>query len=277
MLLSCKKLGVKFLFKASDDIAFLKDTDLDLVFDASGNRLNQLSLDAFPDKTIQPASIPLEVSSDLALGFSPYGVRPEPCQDIKKIEVLTTNNLVVPTYNEAPIKTAMVKITGIPISLVEAVFNYIQHVNYDNRFYLWQGTLKDEINEALLIVNLTPEEYQVLQDYLLAPLALEVFIEHFSDWDILDRRFIELLRKIVQEVSQDFQVQIEPPFLYEPYMMGYTQQGENLHDRPLIRIGDSIYNGHVKCGNGITPHLCHIRDIHDALLKGQLNEFKYST
>lgn len=270
MLLSCKKLGVRFLFKSTDDISFLKETDLDMVFDATGNRLDEISLDSIAEPQIQHTCAHVQVSSDLAKGFSKFGITPEPCQDIEQIDLLSANNLLVPTYQEEPIKTAMIKITGLPASLFETILSTIQQCNHDNRFYLWPGTLRDEINQALLIVNLTQAEYEVLQDYLVAPLSIAVFIEHFPDWDVLDKRFIEVLKKLVQAVPNEYQAKIEPPFLYEPFMLAYPQKWERINGVPLIRIGDSIYNGHVKCGNGIAPHLFHLRYIHDALLKGQV-------
>ncbi len=269
MLLSCKELGVKFLFEESPNLAFIKQATINVVFDATGNRFNSASLEHIPEQTIQQTATESPFSKHMATGYSKYGVLKEPCQDIDKIELLTAKNLIVPSYQEQPIKTAMIKITGIPIAIVEPLLHTIQHYNYDNRFYLWSGSLKDEINQALLIVNLTLQEYEVLHSYLSASLSLEIFMEHFSDWQVLDKRFIEIIRKLTQEPSSDYQIQIEPPFLYEPYMLAYKQNGERLMGVPLVRIGDSIYNGHVKCGNGMTYHLFHLRYIHDAFLKSQ--------
>lgn len=270
MLLSCKRLGVKFLFRKSGDISFLKDVPLDIVFDATGNRFRQVTLDSFPNKQIVTKNAEISVSRELAKGYAGFGITPEPCQDIEQIDLLAADNLLVPSYNQEPIKTAMIKITGIPISLKDALFSSIQHSNYDNRFYLWPGTLQHEINQALLIVNLTPSEFEVLQEYIQAPISLAVFMDHFSDWEILDKRFLEMLQRLARDVPREFQVKLEPPFLYEPYMLGYPQKWERIYGAPLIRIGDSIYNGHVKCGNGIGSHLPQIRYIHDALLNGQL-------
>ena len=270
MLLSCKKLGVQFLFQENDDTSFLKHAKMDIVFDATANRLKETTLDDFPEQQIQQLSASLRVNSDMAKGYRKFGIAYEPCQDIERIDLYAADNLLVPAYKKQPIKTAMIKITGLPIRLFESMFSTIAQCNHDNRFYLWPGTLRDEINQALMIVNLTQPEYQALQAYLIAPLSLKVFIEQFSDWDVLDKRFIDLLKKIAQEVPETFQTKIEPPFLYEPYMLAYPKKLERMHGAPLIRIGDSIYNGHVKCGNGIGSHLFHLRYIHDALLKGQM-------
>lgn len=270
MLLSCKTLGVKFLFRKSADISFLKEADLDMVFDATGNRYKEISLDTFPDEQINTINADLVAGRQLAKNYARFGVTTEPCQDIQNINLLAAENLLVPVYKQEPIKTAMIKVTGIPIAFFEGLFSSIQHANGDNRFYLWPGTLQNEINQALLIVNLTPPEFEALQSYILAPISIETFLANFEDWDILDKRFIDVLQKIAREVPTEYDVRLEPPFLYEPYMLGYPQQWEKVNGAPLIRIGDSIYNGHVKCGNGIGSHLMHIRYIHDALLKGQL-------
>jgi hypothetical protein len=270
MLLSCKKLGVKFLFRRSTDLSFLRETSLDIVFDATGNRLNEVSLDTFPEEQIQTKHAEIAVGRQLANGYARFGISPAPCREINKIELLAAENLLVPAHKQDPIKSAMIKITGIPISLLETLFSSIQHCNYDNRFYLWPGTLQHEINQALLIVNLTPSEFESLQNYLLAPIFLDVFLDHYADLHTLDKRFVDLMHTLVRDISGDYPVRIEPPFLYEPYMQEYPQAWKRLNGAPIIPIGDSIYNGHVKCGNGIGSHLPHLRFIHDALLKGQL-------
>ncbi|MCB1614812.1 MAG: hypothetical protein KDI30_02250, partial [Pseudomonadales bacterium] len=270
MLLSCKKLGVKFLFKNSRQIKWLTSANLDVVFDATGNRFNEVSIDSVPQQKIQHLSASVNFTKDFANGFAQYGIRPGPCQSLDQIGLLAADNLLVPAYNDRPLKMAMIKITGLPASAFENLFPSVEQVNHDNRFYLWRGTLKDEINEALLIVNLTPPEYVVLESALIAPISIPIFMELFSDWAVLDSRFAELLRKIASRVPGDSQVRIEPPFLYEPYMLEYQPAGENIDGIPLIRIGDSVYNGHVKCGNGMGYHIPHLRYIHDALLKGQV-------
>ncbi|MGB7346898.1 MAG: hypothetical protein WBD20_21930 [Pirellulaceae bacterium] len=56
------------------------------------------------------------------------------------------------------------------------------------------------------------------------------------------------------------------PYIYAPYVEPYSPSGETVSGKPLIRIGDSVFNGNPKTGNGLGSHLLHIRQIHDLFI-----------
>ena len=57
---------------------------------------------------------------------------------------------------------------------------------------------------------------------------------------------------------------MEPPFIFAPYLKPYLPD-EVMHGRPLIRVGDSIFNGNPKTGNGLSRHLRHLGFVRDCL------------
>ena len=61
-------------------------------------------------------------------------------------------------------------------------------------------------------------------------------------------------------------MQLEPPFIYAPYVKPMTGKFDKIYHKPLIPIGDSIFNGHPKVGNGLGFHLKHVTKVNDAML-----------
>ena len=61
-------------------------------------------------------------------------------------------------------------------------------------------------------------------------------------------------------------ITIEPPYLFEPYS---NQKSEYsfIHGKPVVPIGDCIYNGFIKCGNGLPAHLSHLQFILQTFVK----------
>ena len=56
----------------------------------------------------------------------------------------------------------MIKLTGLTKKLTKKVFSYIKNANNLNLFYVWEGSLKEEINESLVFINLTAIEYDLM-------------------------------------------------------------------------------------------------------------------
>ena len=49
------------------------------------------------------------------------------------------------------------KLTQVPISLHQTLMKFVQNLN-NNRFYIWREA-REEINEILVLINLTIDEY----------------------------------------------------------------------------------------------------------------------
>ncbi|MGE0398776.1 MAG: hypothetical protein AB7T06_18860 [Kofleriaceae bacterium] len=207
LLLSCRRMGVRFSFAEHPDLSFVGACPLHVVFDATGNRF-----------------------------------RPTAESDVR-----------FPLYQGRRVAQAMLKITQVPARLYEDLVDLVAPRNQDNKVYLWRGSLRDEINQCLPIVNLTRREYEALCDAHEFPLPL---VEALASSHI-DARTHALLARIAG--GTDREVLIDAPFVWQPYLI--ERASTRLHGVPVVRVGDSIYNGNVKLANGLGPHLQHVAHI----------------
>ena len=161
----------------------------------------------------------------------------------------------------------MVKLIHIPIRFYDQLIRYIVGHNSDNKFYAWPGTLKAEINQVILIINLKKEEYLFLSEKIQGPTRVDDALRDRSFAEKMDARVIDIF-EIVSKISDSADgISIEPPFLFDPYLIKKKGGFDRLYGRPVIPVGDSIYNGNVKLGNGISPHLSHIKYIQESFRK----------
>lgn len=261
LLLSCRRMGARFCFDAAADLRFLAERPVDLVIDATGDRLRP---------ALDPGA-PFEIVDRLDTGalhnlelLASYGVNvgassPEAC-----IEVGAAGDVRFPIFQGQRITQAMVKITGIPARICAAIVDHVRTRNEDNKLYVWRGSMRDEINEGLIIVNLTGGEYEALCDAGVFPMS---FVEARVSLPAgLDPRIADLLDQIdTRSTDQErANIEIDAPFVWRPYLL--DERGPaTLHGRPLVRVGDSIYNGNVKIANGMSPHLRHVAHVQKVL------------
>jgi len=266
LLLSCRRLGVKFLFSESTDLSFIRDSPVQLVFDASGNRLQPPPWPDSSGQIVVRHSIETDLLGSNDAKISPYGIKIHPSPENRQINLGSYNNLLFPLYKSKPVKLAMLKLVHIPARLYGKILSYIKQHNADNKYYVWPGTLQAAINQVIVIVNLNKAEYDYLCNHHTFPMRLTeaMQIEAFSA--SLDERTGDILKLLAEQAAESEQIGIDAPFLFEPYLVN-TAMRELLFDRPLIRIGDSIYNGNVKHGNGLGPHLQYLRHIQSVLKK----------
>ena len=161
----------------------------------------------------------------------------------------------------------MAKLVHIPFRCYGQLIRFVVGHNHDNKFYVWPGTLKEEINQVILIINLTKEEYLFLSEEIQGPMRVDDALRDRAFAEKLDARVIGIF-EIVSKISDSADgISIEPPFLYEPYLIKKAGGFDRLYGRPVIPVGDSIYNGNVKAGNGIGSHLSHIKYIQESFRK----------
>ncbi|MEW6314440.1 MAG: hypothetical protein AB1513_10460 [Pseudomonadota bacterium] len=267
LLLSCRRMGVKFLFQENYDLSFVARSKVQAIFDASGGRFNKID---FP-----PPGAPITVGREIETAslnsndakIAPYGIRIKDVPDNKKITVGSSGNIFFPLYKSGRMKVALLKVIHLPVALYDVLLQYIVANNGDNKFYIWPGDLKQEINQAILTVNLRKGEYEALCGKIASSAKVDELLRDEVLMARLDSRMADVLRIIAGHAANTGKISIEPPFLFEPYLIDLQGNIECIHGKPVIRIGDAIFNGNVKHGNGLGSHLVHIRHIHNAFVK----------
>tara|TARA_B110000046_G_C12809552_1_gene320665 strand:- start:190 stop:690 length:501 start_codon:yes stop_codon:yes gene_type:complete len=153
----------------------------------------------------------------------------------------------------------MFKLTGIPTTIIKKILQFIKPLNDLNRFFVWEGKLNSEINEVLTLINLTNKEYQVLTLNLQNPQKLNLFLQTNSNiLPSLNKDIISFL-KVLVELDIDNKVRIERPFTYSPHINLEPETGR-FNGKPIFPIGDSLFLGNPKVGNGLGSHLNFLND-----------------
>ena len=160
LLISAKKLGVKFYFEQKFDYSFLNNSLISLVFDASGGRVSEIKQETPAEQEIL-IQIP-----NIVMNFDYAGIKPLSVNDVnsnEKVIVTLKNNgfYHYPYFNNKQLFLPMVKLTQVPLSLHPSLMKFAQSLN-NNRFYVWSGKLTDEINE-LFLINLKVSEFDYLK------------------------------------------------------------------------------------------------------------------
>lgn len=266
LLLSCRRMGVRLLFTEGFDLSTIRDLPVHMVFDASGNRFRPLSSPSSPEEIaivdwVGADRLVLDVQA-----MNGFGVQIRPPVYDRYVIVGCHQGLFIPTCDGHVIKQAMMKVIRIPARLGGALLDHIHKHNADNKFYAWTGHLHASINEVLLLINLERAEFEHLCENYAFPLSLADAVELGGLRASLDERtgaILELLARLASDAERE-QMGIDAPFLYRPYLVD-VPGGEELHGKPLLRIGDSVYNGNVKIANGLSSHLQHVRHIQETL------------
>ena len=256
LYLSCRKMNVKFLFKNIENLSCLKNQNIDLIFNATGNRLFQNK--SVPESIV---NIPFNFEKVKWNTLNYYGNNFNPNTNISNIQLETHNNILYSKYNDNLIKWDIIKITNIPITKYNDLKRFIKILNIlDNKVYLWKGTFKDEINECLLFINVMESEIKMLiemnQNVQLDILMNQPHLYKLSDKIIVLCQYLQYLYPINNII-------VEKPFIYRPYINMKPIITEYNHT--IINIGDSIFNGDPKLGDGLGWHLDIINKITDSI------------
>lgn len=260
MLLSCRRMGVKFLFSENRELSFLENSNTTLIFDASGNGLNPIRLPSKESRIQIVQHVPTN-SPSVNINIAPFGVKLLQKPDNRQIGIGSSGNIFMPIYRESRMKVAQIKVVDMPFRLYGALLRYIIANNSDNRFYIWHGDLLPAINRAILVINLKKSEYRSLATSVPESANIEAVVSNKSLLESLDDRVVQVLKIIASDPDAVRMAKVEPPFLLEPYLYDVKKNAETLHGKPIIRVGDSIYNGNVKFGNGLGAHLAYVRHV----------------
>ena len=146
LMLSCKNQGVNFYFSPDLDLQKLNNPSIDCFFDATAGQLGGgiYHSDEQPHVTLQ--------YSKRNLIFNYAGIKqlhglPGFDGDSTDIMLGYSGSFYHPFYDNSKIHTHMFKLTGIPVSKLKKILEFIKPLNDLNRFFVWKGTLNCEINE----------------------------------------------------------------------------------------------------------------------------------
>lgn len=236
-----------------------------MIFDATGGRLHVEDTEAPP----QPG--PTCTLHDVEWGrgnYTPYGVTKLVSMPRYDIETEQVGATVYPLHEGRRVQMGMLKVTHIPGDMYLELLEHVERSNSDCRFYLWPGTLAPEINELLLFINLLPAEYALLAAEIDRPTPLPDLLKQRRRLVKLDRRVGALLKRIAREAEAPEEIDVEPPFVLAPYARPYPERLPRRHGVEVLAVGDSMFNGNPKVGNGLAKHLLHVGAIHNAFLVG---------
>jgi hypothetical protein len=141
LLVSNKKLGVRFLFKDDYDLSFIDNSDTSLVFDASGGRFRadpaayREGICAAPTDELLVA-LPEMIGH--GRGYARHGITDFSDVPASKISARREGDRFVPHQNGAPIRSAMFKVTRLPLGLYDPLLAFVKQNNEDSQFYVGQ-------------------------------------------------------------------------------------------------------------------------------------------
>ena len=159
----------------------------------------------------------------------------------------------------------MIKLTSVPIRLLDNIFKFIKKNNNKNLFYVWKGSLKEELNQALIFINLNNKEFDLMSLNLSNKINLKDFFDNKSNvLNLLDQRILAFLKLIVLNDTNK-EVKIEKPFIYYPYINMNSEDGY-IYGNKIFPVGDSLFCGHPKMGNGLSVHLEYINKIFEKII-----------
>ena len=269
LMLSCKDQGVKFYFSPTLNNLGLDNKNISLIFDATGGRLNEGEYAAKVPPQIN-VKLPNITKDFTYAGINQLCNFPHLEPNYVEVSLEASGQYHFPHIGSSKIHTHMIKLTGIPINLFNAVLEFIEPRNKLNLIFVWQGVLRDEFNQGLVLINLSTEEYDKLTSCIDGKMALKALLENngelLSTLDDNIKPFIEFL----VDLDDDNRIEVDPPFSYSPYINLNAEFG-HLGDKRIFPVGDAYFCGHPKVGNGLWTHLGFISDLSQVIAAAYKN------
>lgn len=263
LLLSCKAIGVQFLFRRQADLSIIRNLPIDMLFDATGGRLQSDN----PDETDgRPGPVYTGCNlSHYSDGFARFGIPRRVPVDLHDVSTCQVGRTMLPLYQGGWTRIANIKVTGIRADLYQPLLELISGDNRDGRFYVWPGVLKHEINQVLILICLRRHEYEALTECIQTAVPLAILMSSQNVRKQLDSRILRVL-EFLATGDQHETVRVERPFIFEPRLRLPPSEPDSFHGKPLLPVGDSIFNGNPRVGNGLGRHIHHVRRVHDCFL-----------
>jgi hypothetical protein len=233
---------------------------VDIIFDATGGRLKECShLDTLPKEL----SVKVKKKK---FNFEYAGVKqshniPVGNDDSLEIILRKIGHTHEPLINGKKISAHMAKITNIPIEVLNTVRTEQESRDTANLFYYWSGCLKPQLNVGLIMVNILPKENIFLSSMIKEPISVNSLVAKKNQINIemLNSNIVYMLQRLA-ELDLNDEIKIEIPFTYEPYIN--FSAGTGLING-IFPVGDSLFCGHPKVGNGLGRHLQFINQLID--------------
>lgn len=235
LLLSCRKQGVKFLFLEDYDLNFIADTQLSFVIDATGNRLQI-------QEEFKPGSLEsLHLKGDKDLELKPEG------------------RMLYPYFEGRRIQIPCIKVMNFPVACERSFRDYIlasMQNKTSYQYYMWKGALPSEHNSMLALVSLGKHSYNLLARSMPVSIMLDEFLESNLFYQLDEECGLKKFLNFASDYCDALDVvQLEPPHIFAPYLYNIKEGFLKLHGFPVIPLGDSLFNGSPKVGNGLRRHL----------------------
>ena len=254
LLISAKELGVNFYFDQNLEYSGLNNSLVDLVFDASGGRMPST-------KQGEPMEQEIIIQiPNISTNYNYAGIKNLPIKNInsKKNILITLKEdgyYHYPHFNDTSLFLRMMKLTQVPISLHPTLMKFVLNLN-NNRFYIWRGKLVEEINEILVLINLTIDEYGFLKRMVRNMQKLNMdLLEKAIEKNSIGTDLLDLLK--ICAANKDEQIYINSPFVSKP-SVNLKPLDQRINGVEVYPIGDSLFQGNPKVGNGLGTHLANI-------------------
>jgi len=270
LYLSCRSNNIKFLFKRDYNLDFVANNTISFVFDATGNRLSTPKHDIINNNATDPnIKIIDNIFNNMDLmNITHYMNNYIPKVDKNNIKIQNKNTVISPLYKNNATSWYILKITNIPIQYKKNIEDLIKILNInDNKFFYWKGHLKESINKSLIFINLTQnegqlfsqmiDEYHIIQNNKLNYIPINS-IKMSGFYNKISPKITSLINYLLY-IFPNNNILIERPFLFKLYFQ--LNPLTQISGRQLIKIGDSVFNGDAKLGNGLGSHIKIINSI----------------
>lgn len=268
LFLGARSSGVRFMFRDDINVNNLGARHFDCIFDTTGGRIQWEEINEFHYKTDnEPGTLRLKLpaTDNYGAGFKHFGITNSDPTGELIVELNRKQQYLYPSIGGAEIRVPMIKITRVPLDAAEGILNIVKGMNGDSKFYVWPGKLKPEVNEALILINVSWDVHRFLSNRISTSSKLSIVGPALLDQlEGKDHRLFLLLTNILDSTKSA--CNIEAPFVYEPRLRSNLAGEADLNGTPLYWVGDSLFNGHPKAGNGLSTNLEIVRNLHDIIV-----------
>ena len=270
--LSCISKGTKFFYSPNYNFKKFCNKNIDTIFDATGGRLgNNFSLEENKEKTNYNLSIPRGRNLEINIpGINQNKKFLDPNLNDLNFTLRPSGRIYHPYFKGIKIQNHMIKLTNIQPEYSRKILYFLKKENYDNIFYLWNGELKKQINEALLFINISFEEKKLLAKIIDKSLELRKFyVKYCDEINLFDQRIDKLFKLLLSMKICD--ILIHKPFTYEPHI-NLNNSINDINEVQVFPIGDSLFSGNPKAGNGLSFHIKFINELVEELSNTKKND-----
>lgn len=267
LLLGARNSGVNVLFHSQPDLQFIAHSKVNCLFDTTGGRMDWGQYPGFKsgtDNSADELTLSMPETANYGKGFDTFGIVNHSVAPALRASLRKNGQHRQPYVDGHIPIVPMLKITGLPAAWLPSVKLQASTNNLDSKFYIWPGRLNAPINEGLILVNIHPELYRLLLPIIPKSRPVEECLNSFgSQIEELDPRLYSVLKGLSNEAIKS--CQLEPPFVYQPWIRTEPFADDTFFGRPVFPLGDSLFNGHPKVGNGLSGNLTLTRQLHDVI------------